>query len=181
MDNDHNIGAFVQEVLNYDLSGYNPYAMPPMTAMKREMIAHSESDLDQLYKDFLNACSADLACLPQFITYIENRRRQEDLYLADHWETTAKSLFNRNTRLPDRDNRIRIGGKLYRYRALRNVKKIKTLSNNEVLQEIEKNGPFIPGDDASVLKFKDKSRSHESHQSMSDTVGNDDKGQNDYD
>lgn len=140
-----NVGAFVHYLKNVDLTGYNPFAAPPMTAAKAEMISASTSELDRAVESVLADMPGWAAVKDQVILRIEKYLTENAVTFPTEWKRGAEKVFTRLTRRPvDTPERMRVDGKQHSVRLLARPVDAELLKNPEVvLEEVAKNGPTI--------------------------------------
>lgn len=97
MGDSANIAAFAQALLDVDLTGYSPYAPPPMFAGKQAMVDMSKSDLDRGL-ELAMAATGDVVTLAQIIAAMRAARTEFGLeypHDQDRWVPVAKRLAAR--------------------------------------------------------------------------------------
>jgi len=142
--NPANIGAFVNELLKVDLSGYSPYAPPPMTAAKADMVDAGASELDRLFGEAMRQFKDTVLVKEQVVMVIEDMMLRVATDVPDDWAQIVGRMFMRATRtittIPDR---VEIDGKLRVARAVGRPP-VEVVSDPEkMLNEIDRNGPLV--------------------------------------
>lgn len=125
-----NIAAFVAGLVAYPLGDYSPYALPPMTAAKHEMVDAGVSELDKAMDAVLADLPAPLVVKEQVVLRIEAWLADNDVEVADDWRRVVeRMLLRRSRKVPlGVTERVRIDG---RQRLVRVVGKI----NPEAFQD----------------------------------------------
>jgi len=138
-----NIGAFVAALKQIDLSAYNPYIAPPMTAAKAEMVEAGASDLDRAFAAALHGVTNTLVVKEQIILKIEDWLVENTAEVPDDWQRMVERLLLRKSRMVPKGHpdRVKIDG---RTRALRVIGRVDTGIFNTpetVVAEVLRNGP----------------------------------------
>lgn len=138
-----NVGAFRAELLQVDLAGYNPFAAPPMTASKSEMVEAGASELDRALTVALTGLADTFVVKDQILLKIEDYLTDNDAEVPDDWRRMVERLLLRRTRkvpsgVPER---VRIDGRQRIVRAI--GKPLGDFTNPEVvIGLILANGPL---------------------------------------
>lgn len=90
LQDDANIAAFANYLLELDLGDYSPYAVPPMTKGKQAMTEMSRSDLDRgLEMALARIVDGQLFVPAQIIALIREMVDTHDLQLPEKWQQMA--------------------------------------------------------------------------------------------
>lgn len=81
MESDANIAAFYRHLMSLDLGDYSPFALPPKTDAKAEMVEAAKSDLDRAVETALAALQTDFFVVEQLVPMVRNAAREEGLEL----------------------------------------------------------------------------------------------------
>lgn len=149
-----NVGAFVNDMRDVDLTGYNPYAAPPVTGMKREMISNGESDFDRALHYVIATAPGALMVREQAMVRLVGWMNENSYDFPDNWEKMLFPAFTRATRPFHNVDRVTIEKKQRPVRMLRQPTRSLT-SVEAVLEEIKLNGPlsFKIGEGGQVIDF----------------------------
>lgn len=143
MENLANVGAFVEQLKRYPLDGYQPYAPPPMTHAKRDMIDASTSALDQAVNHVLAAMPGSLLTREQLIIALENYVSDYSVEMPHDWQRAVLSIYQRRTRTPlGGPSAVMIEGKMRFIRQLKTPPPGTYDSDQATLSEVLLNGPM---------------------------------------
>lgn len=137
-----NIGAFVAELRRTEMGDYNPYAPPPMTLGKLEMVEAGESELDRALAYVLAQFNNTLVVKEQVIMCIEDYLADNNVDAPDDWDRMVDKMVARKTRKPPGVDRVRIEGRQRVIRMVGSVKPEVLVSAEAVVQEVLSNGPL---------------------------------------
>ena len=145
MTSPKNIGALARSLAARDLSGYSPYAHPPMTEAKRRMIATSRSDLDEVFQAVMEGLGDRPFTKPLVVERMSSLADgHSDYRLPDRWEEVVSNSLVKKHAVAILDNaskprRIDIHGrKCTVYAAdIHSAGKNKGMSTNDLRAEIE--------------------------------------------
>lgn len=146
MDDERNIGAFVESLKLTDLAGYDPFQAPPMTAAKADMIDAGASELDKLLdRVFRDLPPNTLLCKEQIVIKIEDALAESSIDVPDDWERIVDRMFLRATRKPpgDAPDRVAIDGKLRIIRMRGRVPPEVFTSEQSVVDSVLSTGPVV--------------------------------------
>lgn len=109
------MGALQSWLWSVDLTGYSPYADPPMTRGKREMIDSHRTDLDDAVADAVAALKSPVFVIRQLESYITDTYGHDDL--PNNWRAGLKRIVQaRYTRVGSRaagNWRLKMGRRPY--------------------------------------------------------------------
>lgn len=152
-----NVAAFVRELLKIDISDYSPFAAPPMTAAKADMVEAGTSEIDRLMAEVMSSYSNTLLCREQVVLRFEDMLAEHELDLPDDWRRVVERIFLRGTRkLMGTNDRVKIEGK---QRVIRMIGRPepKTFQTVEAMvQIVTSNGPLtrqVRTNSGSVVAF----------------------------
>lgn len=135
-----NVGAFVAALRKTDLTGYNPYAVPPMTAAKADMVDSNLSEMDRLLEQAMASFSNTLLCKEQVLLRVEDILEETNVELPDDWRRIAERMFGRATRRVE-EGRVKIDNKVRTIRSIGRVPPAAMQSEEAMIQEVLSNGP----------------------------------------
>jgi len=142
MAEDANVGAFVEQLKKYPLDGYQPYAPPPMTHAKTDMIDASTSSLDQAVNHVLDAMTGSLLTREQLVLALERYVVEYSVEMPVDWQTAILSIYQRRTRTPlGGPSAILIDGKMRFIRQLRQPPAGTFDTEKGTVSEVLLNGP----------------------------------------
>lgn len=163
LDDPANIGAFVRDLEQVDLSTYDPFGAPMDTPMRRRMIDISTSDLDTLIDEAFRAFVGDVAVFEQMRRHIEESiQTYDDTDLPDKWTSIARRVFDRRT-APTKQSNMRIklgGGKRLRPRIVRNEGIWNNADVDDIRAEVMRNGdPYVAHQSGDVIDLNARTKS----------------------
>lgn len=137
-----NIGALRDYLMAYDIKGYNPYAVPPMTHAKHDMVDAGESALDKAVDHILEDMKGSLLTREQLELALEDYVAEHSADFPDEWRRSVDKIFSRRTRSIMKGlDRLMIDGK-FRFIRLLQRRDFKVYENaDEMLAELRLNGP----------------------------------------
>lgn len=139
-----NVGAFVEQLKQTDLAGYNPFQSPPMTAAKAEMVDAGASDLDRFFARAMAQFSNTLLVVEQLVLRMEDDIADSAVELPDDWRKMINLKFLRATRRPPTGiDRVRIDGKQRTVRMVGRPEARALQDEESVLQEVLRNGSVV--------------------------------------
>ena len=138
-----NVAAFVEELQKVDLTGYNPYVAPPMTAAKADMIDAGLSDIDRAADKVIETLPGALLTKEQFILRMEDAVIAEGYEFPDDWQRAAERIYVRKTRRMVGKERLRVDGKPRTVRLVRQCDAVVLQNEAGMLEEIHRNGPLV--------------------------------------
>lgn len=142
MAEDANVGAFVEQLKKYPLDGYQPYAPPPMTHAKTDMIDASTSALDQAVNHVLDAMTGSLLTREQLVLALERYVVEYSVEMPVDWQKAILSIYQRRTRTPlGGPSAILIDGKMRFIRQLRQPPAGTFDTEKGTVSEVLLNGP----------------------------------------
>ena len=142
MAEDANVGAFVEQLKKYPLDGYQPYAPPPMTHAKTDMIDASTSSLDQAVNHVLDAMTGSLLTREQLVLALERYVVEYSVEMPTDWQKAILSIYQRRTRTPlGGPSAILIDGKMRFIRQLRQPPAGTFDTEKGTVSEVLLNGP----------------------------------------
>ena len=142
MAEDANVGAFVEQLKKYPLDGYQPYAPPPMTHAKTDMIDASTSSLDQAVNHVLDAMTGSLLTREQLVLALERYVVEYSVEMPVDWQKAILSIYQRRTRTPlGGPSAILIDGKMRFIRQLRQPPAGTFDTEKGTVSEVLLNGP----------------------------------------
>ena len=142
MAEDANVGAFVEQLKKYPLDGYQPYAPPPMTHAKTDMIDASTSSLDQAVNHVLDAMTGSLLTREQLVLALERYVVEYSVEMPTDWQKAILSIYQRRTRTPlGGPSAILIDGKMRFIRQLRQPPAGTFDTEKGAVSEVLLNGP----------------------------------------
>ena len=142
MAEDANVGAFVEQLKKYPLDGYQPYAPPPMTHAKTDMIDASTSALDQAVNHVLDAMTGSLLTREQLVLALERYVVEYSVEMPTDWQKAILSIYQRRTRTPlGGPSAILIDGKMRFIRQLRQPPAGTFDTEKGAVSEVLLNGP----------------------------------------
>lgn len=142
MAEDANVGAFVEQLKKYPLDGYQPYAPPPMTHAKTDMIDASTSALDQAVNHVLDAMTGSLLTREQLVLALERYVVEYSVEMPTDWQKAILSIYQRRTRTPlGGPSAILIDGKMRFIRQLRQPPAGTFDTEKGTVSEVLLNGP----------------------------------------
>ena len=137
-----NVAAFVRELVQIDLAGYSPFAAPPMTAAKADMVEAGVSEIDRLMAEVMATYSNTLICREQVVIRFEDSLAEHEFELPDDWRRVVERIFIRGTRkLMDVNDRVKIEGKQRIVRMVGRPGPEVAATPEAVITEVLKNGP----------------------------------------
>jgi hypothetical protein len=120
MNEDANVGAFVEQLKKYPLEGYHPFAPPPLTHAKADMIDASTSALDQAVNHVLGEMTGSLLTREQLVFALERYVIEYSVEMPMDWQKAILSIYQRRTRTPlGGPNAVLIDGKMRFIRQLK--------------------------------------------------------------
>ena len=142
MAEDANVGAFVEQLKKYPLDGYQPYAPPPMTHAKVDMIDASTSSLDQAVNHVMDAMTGSLLTREQLVLALERYVVEYSVEMPVDWQKAILSIYQRRTRTPlGGPSAILIDGKMRFIRQLRQPPAGTFDTEKGTVSEVLLNGP----------------------------------------
>lgn len=153
-----NIGAFIAALHEVEMGDYNPYAAPPMTLGKLEMVEAGESELDRALAHVMGQFNNTLVVKEQIIMRIEEYLADNNVEAPDEWERMMDRMMARRTRKPPGIDRVRIEGRMRVVRMIGAVKPEVLASNENVVEEVLSHGPLVKPIKASgqVVQFRSR-------------------------
>lgn len=143
MDVPANIGAFIVALKEFGIVGYNPYAPPPMTASKLDMIDAGASELDRVMERAMGGFANTLLVKEQVLLRVEDMVAEMAIELPDDWPRIVERMFLRMTRkVVGIDDRVKLDGKVRTVRARGKPAEVLVQSVANMVVELEKNGPI---------------------------------------
>lgn len=136
-----NVGAFMVALGQVDLSGYNAFGAPPMTAAKMAMIDSGASDLDTAVRRVLAAAKGGVMIREQFILSIEDYMATHSVDFPDEWQGAATRIFNKLTRKVSGDPQVSYDGMFRTPRVIGSFPQALLSNSDFMLEELAKNGP----------------------------------------
>lgn len=138
-----NVGAFVEAMRKVDLTGYSPYAAPPMTATKADMIDAGSSDIDRGAAIALKQLTGSpLVVKEQFLLALETAMLDNGFDFPDDWVRVAERIFVRKTHKILGTDRVQIEGKLRTVRVLGTATPDLFQSPETMIELVGRNGPL---------------------------------------
>ncbi|MFA5899570.1 MAG: primase-helicase family protein, partial [Hyphomicrobium sp.] len=137
-----NVAAFVAELHKVDLTGYNPYVAPPMTASKADMIDAGLSDIDRAADLVMATLPGALLTREQFLLRMEDTIIAEGYEFPEDWHRAAERIYLRKTRRMIGKDRIRIDGKPRVVRMAKQLSVDIVQDEAAVINEVMRNGPL---------------------------------------
>ena len=117
-------------LLNYDTSGFNPTASPPMTDSKRQMIKASSSEVEQYLREAWESKTWPMGYDLVSVSHLLAALRPIMRVSASMIQESLDHLVGEDTELP---NRPRFGSRRPRLRVIRDWSKWKTATNEQVV------------------------------------------------
>jgi hypothetical protein len=156
MDRPENISALHAWMLDLALkSHYDPFGDPPLTPAKQSMIDASTSDMDVIWKDFVDQCKGDLCTPQQWRSFANITRFNDNLDVPQNFEGAIIKLLSEHGRRISALGKktIKIDGVNYRVWIVKNFdhwerRSGRTLAS-EARAEILLNGP-PEGEDTNI-------------------------------
>lgn len=138
-----NVGAFVRELLKVNIAGFKPYAPPPMTAAKADMVDAGSSELDRLFAEAMSRYANTVLVREQVILVMEDLLMETSVEVPDDWQKIVDRMFQRATRkITAVNDRVKIDNRI-RTARLVGRPPVEVVSDHEkMLHEISKNGPL---------------------------------------
>ncbi len=138
-----NIGAMRQWFLEYNVGDYKPYAPPPMTHAKHDMVDAGESVLDKAVNHIFANMKGPLLVRDQLLIALEDYIADHSIEPPDEWRKSIDRIFTRRTRsIVDGLVRVMYEGK-YRFARLLERREFKVYENEALmLTDILLNGPI---------------------------------------
>jgi hypothetical protein len=90
-----NVAAFAAWLLDVDLTGYSPYAMPPMTVGKAAMTELASSPIDHAFEEAVRFLPGEVLIPEQIITAMREYKEVHNAEYPDRWEPIARRLAQR--------------------------------------------------------------------------------------
>lgn len=90
MENPDNVAAFIEWLEAVDLTGYSPFACPPMTDGKRAMSALSESEVDKGFEIALANVNGEVVAVEQIIGMMRTAAETYGFDYPDRWQALVK-------------------------------------------------------------------------------------------
>jgi hypothetical protein len=90
-----NIAAFAAWLLDVDLTGYSPYAVPPMTVGKAAMTELASSPIDHAFEEAVRFLPGEVLIPEQIITAMREYKEVHNAEYPDRWEPIARRLAQR--------------------------------------------------------------------------------------
>ena len=140
LDKPENVGAFIARLRETDLAGYSPYAVPPMTAAKADMVESNQSEMDHLLETALAQFVDTLICKEQVLLKVEELMAESTADVPDEWRRIADRMFTRMTRRVD-GGRLKIAGKVRVVRSIGRPPHDAMQSQAAMVEEVLSNGP----------------------------------------
>nr|WMC95376.1 bifunctional DNA primase/polymerase [Aminobacter aminovorans] len=108
-----NVAAWVEYLNGIDLSDFDSYSAPPLSAAKAAMIDGARSDLDRAIGDALAEWPNEIFTIDQIVQAVSGGRAfNADITLDDGWERAARKMLRRypvvRGQLNGHDGRIRV-------------------------------------------------------------------------
>lgn len=138
-----NIGALVEALKAFDLADYSPFAPPPMTAAKIEMVEAGTSELDRAIAHVLTDLHDTLVVKEQILLKVEDYLADNNAEVPDDWHRAIERLFLRKTRRFEGSDRVRIDGKQRTVRMIGKVDANIVKDSKAVLDMVMSNGPLV--------------------------------------
>lgn len=160
MRNPANIGAFKQGLREIDMTGYNPFATPPMTMAKSEMVFAGASELDRAMDFVMAGFKGVLLVKEQVHLAIEDYLAHNSVEMPNDWDKVLGYEFNRRTRKLKGSSTVHYENKHRVVRALPSADIRDFDSTKKVVAELEKNGPVSRslGPNKNVVSFKQRGK-----------------------
>lgn len=95
MNQPANIAAFAAWLLDVDLTGYSPYAVPPMTVGKAAMTELASSPIDHAFEEAVRFLPGEVLIPEQIITAMREYKEVHNAEYPDRWEPIARRLAQR--------------------------------------------------------------------------------------
>lgn len=95
MDREENIAAFHRELMLIDTKDYSPFAVPPKSAGKRNMVEASRSDLDRALEVAIASLQSDVVVMEQLVPLVQRVADQESWYLPDLPISKLRSVIHK--------------------------------------------------------------------------------------
>jgi hypothetical protein len=139
-----NVGAFIAELTKVDLSDYSPYAPPPMTAAKADMVDAGSSELDRLFAEAMGSYANTVLVREQVVLAMEDLLVETSVEVPDDWQKIVDRMFLRATRkVTTLNDRVKIEGRVRTARLIGRPAPEVVTDHEKMLHEISKNGPLI--------------------------------------
>ena len=90
-----NVAAFAAWLLAVDLTGYSPYAVPPMTVGKAAMTELASSPIDHAFEEAVRFLPGEVLIPEQIITAMREYKEVHNAEFPDRWEPIARRLAQR--------------------------------------------------------------------------------------
>jgi hypothetical protein len=138
-----NVGAFVRELLKVDIVGFKPYAPPPMTAAKADMVDAGSSELDRLFAEAMRRYANTVLVREQVVLAVEELLSDSSVEVPDEWAKIVDRMFLRATRkVTTINDRVKIEGRVRTVRLIGRPA-AEVVNNHELLIEtVLSNGPL---------------------------------------
>lgn len=137
-----NLGAFVEQLREVSLAGYNPYEAPPMTQSKRDMIDAGMSPLDRAVEAVFERMPGKLLTREQLNNMLELYLTEVSVEFPDGWARMVDRIFTRRTHTIEHNDKLLIEGKMRIVRRLDGATPAMLSSEDAMLAEVLKNGPI---------------------------------------
>jgi hypothetical protein len=139
-----NIGAFVREVLKTDISSFKPYAPPPMTAAKADMVDAGSSALDRVFAEVMAKYANTVLVKEQVVLAMEDFLADATDDVPDDWQKIVDRMFLRATRkITTTNDRLRVDGRIRTVRAVGRPAPSVVSGPETLLEELAKHGPAV--------------------------------------
>lgn len=134
------IAAFVERILKTDMTGFNAFVAPPVTALKLDMIDSGRSELDTAIDAVFAGFPGPLVTREQLVMGLEDYARANGSEFPEGWPKFVDNIFRRTTRRLRNDERVLIEGRLRSVRVIREHD-IDVNDDAAVIAAVEMNGP----------------------------------------
>jgi hypothetical protein len=138
-----NVGAFIAELLKVDLADYSPYAPPPMTAAKADMVDAGSSELDRLFAEIMARYANTVLVKEQVVLAMEDLLAETSVEVPDDWTKIVDRMFLRATRkVTTINDRVKIEGRTRTVRLVGRPLPEVVSSHEAMIEEVMKHGPL---------------------------------------
>jgi Family of unknown function (DUF5906)/Bifunctional DNA primase/polymerase, N-terminal len=142
--NPANVGAFIAELLKVDLSSYSPYAPPPMTAAKADMVNAGSSEMDRLFSTVMRRYVDTVLVKEQVVLAMEQELMHSSAEVPDDWAHIAGRMFLRATRtITAVSDQVMIDDRVRTARFIGRPPADVVSDPEKMLSEIQRNGPVV--------------------------------------
>jgi hypothetical protein len=138
-----NVGAFVRELLKVDIVGFKPYAPPPMTAAKADMVDAGSSELDRLFAEAMRRYVNTVLVREQVVLAVEDLLSETSVEVPDDWQKIVDRMFLRATRkVTTINDRVKIEGRVRTVRLIGRPAPEVVNDHELLIETVLSNGPL---------------------------------------